>query len=140
MNSPAIYTAENSASQYTKKLKETYATVTQKIVETLEDQGFHVITTMDVKDTIKKKLGINFRNYRILGACNPEWAYKAITLESHLGLTLCCNIVIQEHENGEVEISAVNPMEGMTERMHPECDFIVQEISQRLRKAVDEVH
>ena len=124
---------------YTKKLKRPFEEVITKITENLQKQGFGIITTIDFKDTLQKKLGITFRNYRILGACNPEFAYKVITLESHMGLMLPCNVLVQEHENGEVELSAINPMESMPETLNPDIEWIAQEVSNRLRTAVDEV-
>jgi uncharacterized protein (DUF302 family) len=98
---------------YSRKLKMPFQEVINRVTQNLQLQGFGVITTIDVQDTFQKKLNINFRNYRILGACNPQFAYKAISLESHMGIMLPCNIVVQEHENGEVEVSAINPLENL---------------------------
>ena len=125
---------------YAKKLRKPFEDVILKITESLQKQGFGVITTIDVRDTFKKKLGIDFRNYKIMGACNPEFAYKVITLESHFGLMLPCNVLVQEHENGEVEVSAENPMERVTTILNQDINEIAKEIGDRLRKAIDEVH
>lgn len=104
-------------------------------------QGFGVITTIDVGDTFKQKLNIDFRSYKILGACNPQFAYNAISLESHIGLMLPCNIVVQEHENGEIEISAVNPMETIDKATATATlTEIATEVSKRLRAVVDSLH
>ncbi|HEX5168379.1 MAG TPA: DUF302 domain-containing protein [Cyclobacteriaceae bacterium] len=127
-------------SHCTKKLKKPFEEVITKVTESLQKQGFGIITSIDVKDTLKKKLGINFRNYKILGACNPEFAYKVISIESHSGLMLPCNILVQEHENGEVELTAENPMEKLTDTLNLDITGIAEEISQRLRTAVNEVN
>lgn len=85
----------------------------KKITEELKKEGFGIITEIDMKETLKKKLNVNFRNYRILGACNPRYVYEALLEEDKLGVFLPCNAVVQEHDNGEVEISVVNPEEMM---------------------------
>ena len=90
---------------YSRTLKMPFQEVLNKVTQNLEHQGFGVITSIDVQDTFQKKLNIGFRKYRILGACNPQFAYKAISLESHMGIMLPCNVVVQEHENGEVEMT-----------------------------------
>jgi uncharacterized protein (DUF302 family) len=123
-----------------KKVRKPFDEVISKVTESLQKQGFGIITSIDVKDTLKKKLGINFRNYKILGACNPEFAYKVISLESHTGLMLPCNVLVQEHENGEVELSAENPLERFTDKLNLDITDITEEVSQRLRKAIKEVN
>jgi uncharacterized protein (DUF302 family) len=127
-------------SHCTKKLRKPFEEVVEKVTGSLQKQGFGIITSIDVRDTLKKKLGINFRNYKILGACNPEFAYKVISLESHAGLLLPCNVLVQEHENGEVELSVVNPMERITDTLNQDITGIAEEVSKRLRAAVNEVN
>jgi uncharacterized protein (DUF302 family) len=126
---------------YSRKLKMPFQEVLNRITQNLQLQGFGVITTIDVQDTFQKKLNINFRNYRILGACNPQFAYKAISLESHMGVMLPCNVVVQEHENGEVEVSAINPLENLDKTFNTtELADLATEIGIRLRAAVDYIH
>ena len=126
---------------YSRKLKIPFADAVQKTIEDLTEHGFGIVTTIDLKDTLKQKLGINFRNYKILGACNPAFAYKAVTLESHAGLMLPCNIVIQEHENGEVEVSAVNPLEAIDKvNATDQLIELANDVSNHLRLAVDDLH
>ena len=86
----------------------------EKVTEELKKEGFGIITEIDLQKTFKKKLNIEFRNYIILGACNPRYAYEALSEEDKLGVFLPCNVVIQEHDNGETEISIVNPEELMS--------------------------
>lgn len=126
---------------YSRKLKTSFDEAVQKITENLQQQGFGIITNIDLKDTLKQKLNVNFRKYKILGACNPEFAYKAVSLESHIGLLLPCNIIIQEHENGEVEVSAISPLETIDKATAtPQLRSIAHEVTNKLRTAVDNLH
>ena len=110
------------------------------VIETLHQQGFSMLTTIDVRDHTEAELGVRFRNYRILTACVPELSYKAISLEPHIGILLPCNIVVQEHENGQIEVSAVNPMEALDKNMNtPSLELLSSEISSRLRTAIDTI-
>lgn len=125
---------------YSRKLKTSFQDALQKIMTNLEHQGFDIITSIDFRDAFRKKLQIGFRNYKILGVCNPQLAYKAITLESHMGTLLTCNIVIQEHENGEVEVSAINPLENIDKVFDTtQLVSLASEVGVRLRAALDYV-
>jgi uncharacterized protein (DUF302 family) len=115
--------------------------VIQKLTQNLQQQGFGIITAIDLKDTFRQKLAVDFRKYKILGACNPQFAYQAVTIDSHMGLMLPCNIVIQEHENNTVEVSAVNPQQMI--RQITTSDHLwefANEVNNRLRTAVDNLH
>jgi uncharacterized protein (DUF302 family) len=115
--------------------------VLNKVTQNLQQQGFGIITTIDVQDTFKQKLNVNFRNYKILGACNPQFAYKAISLESHIGVMLPCNVVVQEHENGEIEITAVNPLENLDKASSTtQLVDLATEVGNKLRLALDDLH
>jgi len=129
------------ANHYSCKLQIPFEDAIKKITASLKEQGFGIVTIIDLKQVFKEKLKLNFRNYTILGACNPEFAYKAVSLESHIGLMLPCNVVVQEHENGEVEISAVSPLETMDKETTTEqLNAIADEVTGRLRAAVDNLH
>jgi uncharacterized protein (DUF302 family) len=126
---------------YSRNLKIPFDEAVQKAIQSLQQQGFGIITTIDLKETLKQRLNIDFRQYRILGACNPQFAYKAISLESHIGLMLPCNVVVQEHENGEIEVSAINPLETIDKTtITPQLTAIAEEVSNSLRAAVDNLH
>lgn len=127
-------------SHYSCTLKVPFEDVLSKITKTLQQQGFGVISSLDIADIFQKKLSRGFRKYKILGACNPEFAYKAISLESHTGLKLPCNVVVQEHENGDVEVSAINPMESIDTSDSELLNTVATEVSQRLRTAIDDLH
>lgn len=126
---------------YSRKLKMPFQDVLDKVTRNLQQQGFGIITTIDVQENFKDKLNVGFRNYKILGACNPLFAYKAISLESHLGVLLPCNIVVQEHENGEIEITAINPLENIDKALSTtQLIDLAAEAGDRLREAIDDLH
>ena len=110
-----------------------------RLVEALKAEGFGVLTEIDVQATLKKKLDVDFRRYRILGACNPGFAWKALQAEDHLGLLLPCNLLVQERGEGKTEVSAVNPLETMKSVGNPALADVAGEVSARLRRVVDSV-
>jgi uncharacterized protein (DUF302 family) len=125
---------------YSRKLQIPFEEAVQRITKTLQQQGFGVLTNIDLKETLRQKLNVEFRKYTILGACNPEFAYKAVSLESHIGLMLPCNIVIQEHQNNEVEVSAISPLETIDKaNTTAQLLDIAHEVNNRLRTAVDDL-
>jgi uncharacterized protein (DUF302 family) len=126
------------AYQYSKNLRHPFRDVVEKVNEALQSQGFSMVSSVDVRDHIQSELGVKFRNYTILTACNPELSYRAISLESHIGILLPCTLVIQEHENGLVDISGINPMETLDKNMStPSLELVAAEISDRLRTVID---
>lgn len=98
---------------FAKTLHCSFDEAVERVTAGLKEAGFGIITEIDVKETFKKKLGIDFRNYRILGACNPAMAREAIEIEDKVGTMLPCNVVAQELGNGEIEIAAVDPVASM---------------------------
>jgi uncharacterized protein (DUF302 family) len=93
----------------TKKVEGDFDEIIEKIIELLATHGFGIITRIDVDHTFKNKLDIDFRRYKILGACNPRFAHEALLAEDKIGVMLPCNIIVQEHENGSIEVSTINP-------------------------------
>ena len=108
-----------------------------KVTAALQEQGFGVLTEIDVKATLKKKIDVDFRGYKILGACNPHFAYQALRLEDRIGTMLPCNVIVQERENGKVEVSAVDPMASMQAIPNPDLEGIAGEVRQLLTEVID---
>ncbi|NOX36762.1 MAG: DUF302 domain-containing protein [Calditrichaeota bacterium] len=109
----------------------------QRVTDALKEEGFGVLTEIDVKETLKKKLDVDFRRYRILGACNPPYAYKALQAEDKIGTMLPCNVVVQELGDGRVEVAAVDPVASMQAINNPALAEIASEIRAKLKKIVD---
>lgn len=103
----------------------------------LKEEGFGVLTEIDIKETLKKKLDVDFRKYHILGACNPPNAYKALQAEGHIGLMLPCNVIVQEHEDGKVEVSAVDPIASMQAIENDELAEVAGTVHSMLKKVID---
>lgn len=123
----------------TKKVNYSFDEALEKTKAALSTEGFGVISEIDLKDKFREKLNIDFREYRILGACNPKLAYQAIEKEDKIGVLLPCNVLIQTHEDGQVEVTAVNPMETMSGVNNPELDLIAHEVSDKLQKVIESV-
>lgn len=98
----------------------------------LKKEGFGVLTEIDVKETLKNKIDVDFKKYKILGACNPHFAYKALQREDKIGVFLPCNVIVEEHENGEVEVSAVDPIASMSSVKNKSLEGLASEIQQKL--------
>lgn len=123
---------------YSKKSSKSFADTVEKIKESLQQEGFGILTQIDIQETFKKKLGIDFRKYLIMGACNPTFAHKALTIEPTLGVMLPCNIAVQENENGEVIVSAINPMETMAVGIqNDDLEGVASEVGSRLQRVVE---
>ena len=120
-----------------KSVDYTFDETITKVTEELKKEGFGILTEIDVKETLKKKLDVDFRKYKILGACNPPFAYKALQAEETLGVLLPCNVVVQEKENGKVKVSIVNPMESMQAVKNPALEEIAAEGSSKLQKVLE---
>ena len=110
-----------------------------RLTSGLKDEGFGIITEIDLKSKFKEKLNKDFRNYKILGACNPQLAYEAIQKEHQIGVMLPCNVLVQEHEDGKVEVSAINPMQSIGVVGNPELEGMATQVSERLKAALDRI-
>ncbi len=108
-----------------------------KITEELKKEGFGILTEIDVKETFKKKLDVDFRKYRILGACNPNMAYQAIQHEPRIGAMLPCNVIVQELENGKVEVSAVDPVASMMAVENDKLGEVAKDVRNKLKKVIE---
>jgi len=107
-----------------------------KVTALLKVEGFGVLTEIDVKETLKKKIDVDFRKYTILGACNPKLAHHALTNEDKVGVLLPCNVVVQEHENGQVEVAAMDPVGPMEAIGNPALTEMAAEVRTRLERVL----
>lgn len=113
-----------------------YDQAIEKVTDLLKEEGFGVLTEIDVKDTLKKKLDVDFKKYKILGACNPSFAHKALQTEDKIGVMLPCNVIVEENEDGTVEVSAVNPVASMQAVDNEGLPPIADEVRNRLDKVI----
>lgn len=120
-----------------KKVEGTFNDTINKVTEELKKEGFGIISEIDLKVKFKEKLNVDFRNYKILGACNPALALKAIEQEDKIGTMLPCNILVQEHENGEVEVSAINPLASIGAVNNESLQSIAAEVNSKLQKLIE---
>lgn len=117
----------------------TFEQAIDEVTRRLGEEGFGILTEIDVHGTLKKKLGVDFRKYRILGACNPPYAYKALQVEPHVGAMLPCNVVVQEYENGDVEVAAIDPLASMQAIDNKALGEVAGEIRQKLENIIHEL-
>ncbi len=108
----------------------------ERVTEELKEEGFGVLTEIDVQATLKKKLDVDVPPYRILGACNPHFAYQALQVEPHIGVMLPCNVIVREVD-GEVEVAAVDPVASMAAIQNPELTAIASEVRERLKSVIE---
>ena len=121
---------------YNRKIAAGFEEAVSRITQSLKEEGFGILTDIDVGATLKKKLDVDFRNYRILGACNPPNAYKALQAEDKIGTMLPCNVIVQETPDGEVELAAIDPVASMQAVDNPELLEIAATIREQLKHAV----
>lgn len=124
---------------FSNKVKGPFEKVIEKLVDALREEGFGVLTEIDVKETLKKKLGIDFRKYRIFGACNPSFAFKALQAEDKIGTMLPCNVIVQEIQEGQIEIAAIDPLASMKAIENPELLPIAGEVREKLKKVIKKI-
>ncbi|MBL4939856.1 MAG: DUF302 domain-containing protein [Lutibacter sp.] len=115
----------------------TFNSAKEKVVEELQKEGFGILTNIDVKETLKKKIDVDFRPYEILGACNPHFAHKALLAEDKIGIMLPCNVIIEEISEGTIIVSAVDPIASMIAIKNTNLGDIAVEIQQKLKRVID---
>ena len=125
-----------SAYYFSTTLDLAFDTAIDKVTAALKDEGFGVLTEIDVKETLKEKIDVEFRPYRILGACNPPFAHKALAAEDKIGTMLPCNVIVQQLPDG-IEVAAVDPKASMMGVDNPALDEIADEVQQRLKRIID---
>jgi uncharacterized protein (DUF302 family) len=122
---------------FTKIVDQNFDKAIENVAEELKKEGFGILTEIDVKETFKKKLDVDFRKYRILGACNPQMAYKAINAEGKIGTMLPCNVIVQELEDGRVEVSAVDPVASMSAVKNESLGEVAGQVRDNLKKVIE---
>jgi len=113
--------------------------VYNKTVEELKKEGFGIITEIDMKATFKKKLDVDYKPYKILGACNPNFAYEALQFQSKVGVFLPCNVIIEEDSNGNIEVSAVDPIASMMAVESEELSKMAEEVKFKLTRVIEAI-
>ena len=117
----------------------TFDEAINKVTEELKKEGFGVLTQIDVKEALKKKINVDFRKYRILGACNPQYAYKALQAEDKIGTMLPCNVIVQERDDGKVEIAAIDPIASMQAVNNESLGEIAVTVQSKLKQVIENV-
>lgn len=120
-----------------KELELPFAAAIDRVTEALQEEGFGVLTEIDVQATLKKKLDVDFRPYRILGACNPSLAYTALQEEEMIGAMLPCNVVVQDRGTGRVEVAAVDPVASMMAIENPGLEGLAHKVQAKLTAVID---
>ena len=118
---------------------ETFESLDQKVREELKKEGFGVLTEIDVQKTLKEKIDVDFHKYKILGACNPGFAYRALSADDKIGSFLPCNVIIQESESGDIELMAFDPASAMMSIDKPELSQLAQEVREKLSRVLDNI-
>ena len=122
---------------FSKIINEDFDTAVEKVTAKLKEEGFGVLTEIDVKETLKKKLDVDFKKYKILGACNPPFAYKALQAEDKIGIMLPCNVIVEENSDGKVEVSAVDPIASMQAVKNESLESVAIEVRDKLKKVIE---
>ena len=122
---------------FSKTLPVSFEDAVSRCIEGLKQEGFGIITEIDVKETFKKKINIDFRNYRILGACNPTLAHEALQLEDKVGTMLPCNVVVQDIGGGRTEVAAIDPVASMQAIENPDLKRAAEQVGAKLKKFIE---
>src|SRR5512136_150226 len=122
---------------FSKTIDGPFDAAVDKAKAALKTEGFGVLTEIDVRKTLKEKLGVEFRNYRILGACNAPYAYKALQAEDKIGTMLPCSVIVQETAVGRVEVAAIDPVASMAAVQNPALEPVGTEVRAKLKKVID---
>ncbi|MGA1820320.1 MAG: DUF302 domain-containing protein [Thermoplasmatota archaeon] len=122
---------------FTKDVEMDFDKAVERVEEELKKEGFGVLTEIDVKATLKKKLDVDFRNYRILGACNPPFAHQALLSEPNIGLMLPCNVVVQEMDRNIIRVSAIDPIASMMAVQNDSLGGIAVQVQEKLKRVIE---
>ena len=120
-------------------LDASYEDAVTQVRDALREEGFGVLTEIDVKETLKKKLGKEFRRYVILGACNPPYAYRSLQADLDVGLLLPCNVIVYETDDSKAYVAAINPVAALEVIQNRELKVIAREVSEKLRRVIEQL-
>jgi uncharacterized protein (DUF302 family) len=123
----------------TRKAHGDFDSTVARVKEALKNEGFGVLTEIDVAGTLKAKIGKDFRPYCILGACNPHFAFQALSVEPHIGVMLPCNVIVQRYDNGEIEVSSIDPATAMETVGNDKLIGVATQVRQALERAIASV-
>ena len=121
---------------FSKTVNQSFDEAIENVTAALQEKGFGILTEIDVTETLKKKLDVDFYKYRILGACNPQFAYEALQIENKIGTMLPCNVIVQEFEDGKVDVTAIDPMASMQAVENSKLGEIVEEVRELLKSII----
>jgi len=121
---------------FNRTVDRTFDAVVDRTIAALKTEGFGVLSDLDIQATLKAKLGVDFQRYRILGACNPPLALRALQAEPTIGVMLPCNVVVRETSPGKVEVAAINPLTGIGEVGNPNLTPVATEVAEKLQRVV----
>lgn len=124
---------------FSKTIKSDFNKAIETITQALKEKGFGIITEIDIRETFRKKLDVDFRPYRILGACNPHFAHQALQVEDKIGAMLPCNVIVQDIGNGQIEIAAVDPIASMSAVDNEQLGQIAEEVRDRLKEIIQQL-
>lgn len=124
---------------FSKTVHDDFDTAIDNVTEELKKEGFGILTEIDVKQTLKKKLDVDFRRYKILGACNPHFAHEALKAEATIGTMLPCNVIVQEHEDDLVEVSAVDPVASMMAIQNEKLGDVANQVREKLKNVIHNI-
>ena len=122
---------------FSKTVNEDFDEAIDHVTEELKKEGFGVLTQIDVQDTLKKKLDVDFKKYRILGACNPNFAYQALQSEDKIGTMLPCNVIVEQNMDGTVEVSAVDPVASMASVKNDSLGGVASQVREKLQRVIN---
>ena len=108
-----------------------------RVTEELKKEGFGILSEIDVRQALKKKLNVDFKKYKILGACNPPYAYQALQIEEKIGTMLPCNVIVFENDQGQVEVAAIDPIASMQAIKNSQLHEVAVQIQAKLKKVID---
>ena len=122
---------------FSKTVNLSFEDAIDRVTDELKKEDFGILTKIDVRETLKKKLDVDFQKYMILGACNPTYAYKSLQTEDKIGLMLPCNVIVQEFSNGKVEVAAIDPVASMQAVDNPDLEDVSDTVRNKLKKVIN---